>query len=189
VKFADTGYKGDLEHDIYLGITNKIGENWVYDVGVIDYTYNQHIYDYQEIYASMAYGSWIKGKIFYSPNFGGDAPEVLFGSPTKSVSAWYVSGDSTIPLPANFSVLLHAGYSFGDYWHASELDTKTADWAYTDYSAGLGYTAGKFSLALKYVDTNTSKSKGNRFNKDITGTDVFSNDGRIVFTVATTFPW
>jgi uncharacterized protein (TIGR02001 family) len=167
VKFADSGYKGDLEHDIYLGITNKIGEDWVYDVGIIDYTYNQHIFDYQEIYASLAY-KWLKGKVFYAPDFGGDTTP-------GNTKAYAATLDATIPLPENFSILAHTGYSWGkDYWAES----------YVDYSAGVGYTAGKFSLALKYVDTNTSASKGNRVT-----TDVFNNEGRVVFTVATTFPW
>jgi uncharacterized protein (TIGR02001 family) len=167
VKFAETGYKGNLEHDLYLGFTNKFAEDWTYDVGVIDYTYNQHVFDYQEIYASLAYG-WFKGKVFYSPDYGGDTT-------SGNTSGEYVQVDMTTPLPQNFSVLAHVGYSWGDYWKGIE---------YTDYSVGVGYTAGKFSLALKYIDTDTTKSKGNR----ITG-DVFNNEGRVVFTVATTFPW
>lgn len=166
VKFADSGYKGDLEHDIYLGFTNKIGKDWTYDVGVIDYTYNQHVYDFQEVYASIAY-SWLKAKFFYSPDFGGDTTSG--NTPAEALTL-----DATIPLPANFSILAHVGHNWGNYWPE----------AYNDYSAGVGYTAGKFSLALKYVDTDTTLSKGNR----ITG-DIFNNEGRVVFTVATTFPW
>jgi uncharacterized protein (TIGR02001 family) len=171
------GYKGDLEHDIYLGFTNKIGEDLTYDVGVIDYTYNQHVYDYQEIYASLAY-KWIKGKIYYAPDFGGDTTH-------GNTNGWAVTADATIPLPANFSVLGHVGYNAGDYW-ANYFGT---DLKYVDYSAGVGYTAGKFNLALKYVDTNTSESDGSRVTKSNSGSNVFNNDGRVVFTVATTFPW
>jgi uncharacterized protein (TIGR02001 family) len=176
VKFADSGNKGDLERDIYAGFTSKIGEDWTYDVGVVDYTYNQHVYDYYEVYGSMAY-KWFKGKVFYSPDFGGDVT-------SGNTSAEAVTLDATVPLPENFSILAHVGYSWGDYWHATAGDTSTPGWDYMDYSAGVGYTAGKFNLALKYVDTDTTTSKGNR----VTG-DIFNNEGRVVFTVATTFPW
>lgn len=178
VKFADSGYKGDLERDIYAGFTSKIGEDWTYDVGIIDYTYNQHIYDYYEVYASMAYGP-VKAKIFYSPDFGGDSTD----GNTKGYAATL---DGNFPLPANFSILAHVGYSWGDYWdkYVPALVGTTSSFNYVDYSAGVGYTAGKFNLALKYIDTDTSESRGNR----ITG-DIFNNEGRVVFTVATTFPW
>ncbi len=44
----------------------------------------------------------------------------------------------------------------------------------------MGYTAGKFNFALKYVDTDS----------DVKVTsDAFNNEGRVIFTVATTFPW
>src|SRR5262249_16739727 len=128
---------------------------------------NQHVFDYYEAYASLAYG-WVKGKFFYSPDFGGDTT-------SGNTSAEYIQVDLTAPLPQNFSVLAHVGYSWGDYWDGVE---------YTDYSVGVGYTAGKFNLALKYIDTDTTKSKGNRITDD-----VFNNEGRVVFTVSTTFPW
>jgi uncharacterized protein (TIGR02001 family) len=166
VKFAESGYKGDLERDFYVGFTNKFAEDWTYDVGIIDYTYNQHVYDYLEVYGSLAYG-WFKGKFFYSPDFGGDYT-------SGNTPAQYIQLDATVPLPANFSILAHVGHSWGDYWATS----------YTDYSIGAGYTIGKFSLALKYIDTDTSVSDGSRITSD-----VFNNEGRVVFTVATTFPW
>ena len=49
-----------------------------------------------------------------------------------------------------------------------------------DYSVGVGYTIGKFNLALKYVDTDSDV---------VVTTDEFNNEGRVIFTVATTFPW
>jgi hypothetical protein len=49
-----------------------------------------------------------------------------------------------------------------------------------DYSAGVGYEFNHFSLALKYVDTDTDA---------VITDDVFNNEDRVVFTIATTFPW
>jgi hypothetical protein len=45
---------------------------------------------------------------------------------------------------------------------------------------GVGYDVSHFSLALKWVDTSSDVTI-----KD----DVFNNEGRVIFSVATTFPW
>ena len=66
------------------------------------------------------------------------------------------------------------GYSTGDYWDNAIGDDTL------DYSVGVGYTVNKFNLALKYVDTDTDA---------VVTDDVFNNEGRVIFTVATTFPW
>jgi len=77
-------------------------------------------------------------------------------------SAFYAEGNVAYPLPQNFSLLAHVGYGFGDYFDEEVLD----------YSAGVGYSYSKFNLAVKYVDT-----------------DVSGQDGRVVATLSTTFPW
>lgn len=177
VKFAETGYKGDLERDLYLGITNKINDDLTYDVGVIAYTYNQHLYDWSEIYGALTTGP-VKFKLAYTPDYGGD-----FISSHKNVAAWALMADATIPLPSNFSLLAHAGYNFGDAFKSYSSGGVAGD-PYVDYSVGVGYTAGKFNLALKYIDTTTTVGKGNRVTSD-----VFNNEGRVAFTVGTTFPW
>jgi hypothetical protein len=44
----------------------------------------------------------------------------------------------------------------------------------------VGYAAGKFNLGLRYVDTDG----------DVKVTsDAFNNEGRVIFSIATTFPW
>ena len=143
------------------------GEDLVYDVGIVYYAYPQEgDFDYIEIYGSLA-KDWWKTKLWYSNDFGGD-------STSGDTAAWYLEGNATIPLPADFSILLHAGYSTGDFWDDVYGDDLI------DYSVGVGYTAGKFNLALKYVDTDSDV--------EVTS-DAFNNEGRVVFTVATTFPW
>ena len=52
-------------------------------------------------------------------------------------------GQCTLPLPANFSFLLHAGLSTGDYWDDIAGDDVI------DYSAGVGYDVGNFSLGVE----------------------------------------
>jgi uncharacterized protein (TIGR02001 family) len=159
----------DLELDGYTGFTKTFDNKFGFDVGVVYYSYHAQPdpgVDYYEAYAGMSY-DWVKAKLFYSPDFGGDVTP-------GNTSAEYISVDAAVPLPANFSILGHVGYSWGDYW-SKEV---------TDYSGGVGYTAGKFNLALKYVDNDTSKSDGTRITDD-----VFNNEGRVIFTVSTTFPW
>jgi uncharacterized protein (TIGR02001 family) len=168
----------DLELDIYTGFTKTLENKFGYDLGVVYYSYHTDpdpSVQYYEVYAGVSY-DWLKFKAFYSPKFGGDLAEEIAQSATgdDSASAYYVQLDAAVPLPANFSILAHAGYSWGDYWDNAFGDKQI------DYSAGVGYTAGKFNLALKYVDTDS----------DVHVTsDAFSNEGRVIFTVSTTFPW
>ncbi len=74
----------------------------------------------------------------------------------------------------NFSILGHVGCSTGDYWDNAFGDDQI------DWSLGVGYTVGKFSLGVKWVDTDG----------DVKVTsDAFNNEGRVIATIATTFPW
>lgn len=159
-----------IEVDIYAGFAKTLDSGLSYDFGGVYYSYpEEDTFNYLELYAGVGYtaksGVSIKGKFWYSPDFGGDFTD-------GDTPAEYIQGDLTVPLPANFSLIAHAGYSFGDYWDEIE---------YFDYAVGVGYTAGKFNLALKYIDGSDLD--------DIPGTDLFSTDSKVVFSVATTFPW
>jgi uncharacterized protein (TIGR02001 family) len=169
----------DIELDVYTGFTKTLDSGVSYDVGAVYYTYpSASDFNYLEVYGGVGYtaksGLSIKGKLFYSPDWGGDSTP---GSP----SAEYIQADLSVPLPANFSIIAHAGYSFGDFWDDSE-DAGSGR-PYFDYAVGVGYTAGKFSLAAKFIDGSDLKEL------DGTPGDVFSSESRVVFSVATTFPW
>jgi uncharacterized protein (TIGR02001 family) len=164
----------NYELDLYTGFSGSTGENGLgWDVGLIYYTYEESDYNYPEIYASLS-KDWFKAKLSYSNDFGGKTT-------AGDTPAFYVEASATVPLPQNFSALAHAGYSFGDYW--DDLDDAGTGRPYFDYSLGVGYTAGHFNLALKWVDGSDLKEA------DGTPDDVFSSEARVVFTVATTFPW
>jgi len=45
---------------------------------------------------------------------------------------------------------------------------------------GVGYEINHFNLSLKWVDTSSDV---------VIKDDVFNNEGRVIFSVATTFPW
>lgn len=159
----------DLEIDLYTGFSGTSEGGLGYDAGIIYYAYpDESDFDYLEIYGSLSY-SWFKGKLWYSNDFGGD-------STSGDTPAYYLEGNATVPLPNNFSVLGHVGYSAGDYW--DDLDSE-----YFDYSVGVGYTAGNFNLALKWIDGSDLESA------DGTAGDVLSSESRVVFSIATTFPW
>ena len=168
---VDFGTDSDIDYevDLYTGFsgTSESGLGW--DAGLVYYTYPQDSdANYFEIYGGLS-KSWFKGKLWYSNDFGGDS--------TSGVTpAWYAEANGTFPLPADFELLAHVGYSFGDYW-------SDADSEYFDYSVGVGHKAGNFNLALKYIDGSDLEAANN------VPKDVFSSDARVVFTISTTFPW
>lgn len=170
----------NIEVDVYTGFTKTLDSGLNYDLGGVYYTYPSVSDDnYLEVYAGLGYtdksGLSIKGKFFYSPDFGGDATP-------GNTTAEYLTGDLSVPLPSNFSFIAHAGYSFGEYWDSFLKDAGNGD-KYFDYAIGVGYTAGKFALALKFIDGSDLKEA------EHTPGDVFTSKSRVVFSVATTFPW
>jgi uncharacterized protein (TIGR02001 family) len=159
----------DLEVDYYAGFAGQSEGGLGYDAGIVYYSYpDDGDFDYMEAYGSIS-KDWFKGKLWYSNDFGGDTT-------AGETPAWYAEVNGTFPLPQNFSVLAHAGYSFGSYW-------KDTDSEYIDYSLGVGYTISHVNLALKWVDGSDLKIA------DGTPGDVFSSESRVILTVATTFPW
>lgn len=161
---VDFGGDENVEVDLYGGFSG--GETFPWDVGIIWYTYPQSndLYDFAEIYASIGY-KWVSGKVWYSNDFGGGPP---------GADAFYLEGNASIPLPADFGLDLHAGYSDGSYWDKDN---------YMDWSAGLTYSIGHFDLALKYVDGSDYKPGNNAYR------DIGSSDARAIFSISTTFPW
>jgi uncharacterized protein (TIGR02001 family) len=173
----------NLEVDLYTGFTKTLDTGLSYDLGGVWYTYHSAPpigINYVEVYAGVGYtdksGMSIKGKFFYSPDFGG-------ASTSGDTPAEYIQADFSYPLPANFSLTAHAGYSFGDYWDKADDAVPSFGRPYFDYAVGVGYTAGKFNLAVKFIDGSDDKPA------DGTPGDVFSSASKVVFSVATTFPW
>lgn len=159
----------DYEVDLYTGFSGGDEDGLGWDVGIVYYLYpDETEYNFPEIYGSATY-DWFKGKLWYSNDFGGSEED-----------AWYVEANGTFPVgESGFSILAHLGYSYGDYWDSLTEGTGL-DGEYMDYSVGVGYDVGNFSLALKYVDTDGDVE---------TTDDPFNNEGRVIFTIATTLPW
>lgn len=167
VDFGD-GNDADIELDLYASYGASINDNTAWSVGATYYTYpgSDDTADYPEIYAGLDVGP-VSLKQWYSWDFYGLDEEV---------DAMYTEANASFGLPAGFALLLHAGYSWGDYWDefgGGEL---------LDYSIGVGYDLDNFSLALKLVGTDSDEDQEIR-------DDVFNNEDRVVFTVSTTLPW
>lgn len=161
----DTSY----ELDLYTGFSGGEEDGLGWDVGLVYYTYEESDLNYPEIYGKLNYGVF-SGALFYSNDYV-----------NSSENAMYLSGDVNVPMPQNLSLLAHAGYSFGDFWDGGDGESSSD---YIDWSVGVGYTAGHFDLALKWVDTTLDEGDFG-FSRD----DVFNTEGRVIFSVATTFPW
>jgi len=155
----------DLEVDLYTGYAGTIGEGLGWDVGVLYYTYpGESDLSFPEIHATLRYGIF-ESTLHYSNDW------VNSGN-----GAMYLTATAAVPVARNFSLLLHAGYSFGDYF--DDIDSE-----YFDYSAGIGYTIGNVELALKYVDTTLDP--GDAWFSD----DAIANtQGRTVFSISTALP-
>lgn len=172
VDFGDDN-DADIELDLYASYGASINDNLGWSVGATYYAYpgSDDTSDYPEIYAGLDVGP-VSLKQWYSWDFYGQNPEV---------DAMYTEANASFALPAGFSLLLHAGYSWGDYWEGS-LDDGFGGGELFDYSIGVGYELDNFSLALKLVGTDADGEQ------KVTG-DVFNNEDRVVFTVSTTLPW
>jgi uncharacterized protein (TIGR02001 family) len=187
VDFGDEDIFGQdgatVEIDGYVGYSKTFDSGFSYDVGGTYYSYNHHDLDYHEFYAGVGY-KWIKLKVWHSPNYGGQfvsdviaTANLLFGANIEDkTSAQYGELNATVPLPfvEGLSATAHVGLATGDYWDNVAGDDQI------DYAVGLAYTLGKFNLGLKYIDTESDLE---------TLGELFYNQGKVVFSVATTFPW
>jgi uncharacterized protein (TIGR02001 family) len=157
----------DYEVDLYTGFSGGEEDGLGWDVGFIYYAYpDDSDLNYPEIYGKLSYGMF-SGGLFYSNDWV-----------NSDESSLYATADVSVPVgETGLSIDGHAGYSFSGFW--SDVDSE-----YVDYSIGVGYTLGRFDLALKYVDTTLDD--GDFW---FSGEDVNNTEGRAIFSISTTFPW
>ena len=171
-------YDGNIELDLYAGFAGETEMGLGWDVGLVWYLYPDssgsnsrcrsegldcEIPDYPELYVGLSY-EWFEFKQWYSNDLAGSDED-----------GFYSEANAGFELTAGFGLNLHLGYNYGDAFEDTE---------YMDYSIGVGYTLGNFDLELKWVD-NTMDSSDAFYTKD----DVFNSEGRVIFSVSTTFPW
>ena len=158
------GADANAEIDLYAGMRGSFSDDWTYDIGAVQYTYQPggDKVDFAEAYATLGYKA-VSAKLWYAWDFS-----------NSGKAATYMELNGAVPLPNDFSLNLHGGYSSGDYWDGTE---------YFDYSIGVSKTVGNFALGLKWVDGSDLESAKN------VPDDVFTSESKVLFTVATTLPW
>jgi uncharacterized protein (TIGR02001 family) len=156
----------NVEIDLYAGWGG--GETFPYDLGIVYYTYpGKSDFNYSEIYGSLGW-EWISAKISYAWSFGGYAGQ----------DAFYYEGNIDYPLPADFSLLGHFGYSDGDGIEAAYGKANYSDW-----SVGVGYTWNHFDFSVKWADGENLDTLRDA------PRDISSSSAVAIFTVSTSFPW
>jgi uncharacterized protein (TIGR02001 family) len=156
----------NLEVDYYAGWGG--GEDITWDAGITYYTYvNSGSSNYPEAHLGFGW-KYFDAKAWYSWDYAG----------YDGKNERYFEGNVTYPLPANFGLTGHVGYSNG-----SGIAYSDGQSSYMDWSAGVTYSWNHIDMALKWVDGSDMKTLNN------THDDIFSSDARAIFQVSTTFPW
>ena len=153
----------NVEVDLYAGFAGGDEDGLTFDVGGVYYAYpGAEDIDFPEIWAGIAYGMF-DAKVWYSWDFA-----------ASDEAAYYLEGNVNVPLPNDFGLVVHAGYSDGSFWDSD---------SYFDYAIGFTKSFGGFDFELKWVDGSDLKALNN------TPGDVSSSDARVIFSVSTTLPW
>lgn len=170
---AVDGVDLNVEVDFTLGYEGTFTDELSYNVGTVYYKYlgNDDVgindFDFGEVYTGLSYKIF-STKLWYAWDFS-----------NAGDSAWYLEANADVPLPADFALVLHGGYSFGNYWKNEDIGLEE----YYDLAVGVTRTIGRFDVAVKYIDGSDLKSY------DGTPNDVFSTQGKFFLSVSTTFPW
>lgn len=170
----------NLEFDFYAGFANSINA-FSYDVGAVYYMYpgaNEATpapgdptteANYYEFYMKTGYDFGffsIKDGIYYSPDFGGQAEDSLYGY-----------GGMDVPLP----FLPFGMYLTGQIGYNEFLDTTFAD-DYWDYQGGVGASVWGFDMTAMYIGT-----MGIGPTSTLTSPKGEANDDAFSFTVSRSF--
>jgi uncharacterized protein (TIGR02001 family) len=154
----------DAELDLYGSYTGSINDTFSWTVGAnwYDYPLGDDLDGYAEVFAGFTAGNF-GFKQWFADDF------YALGD-----TAQYTEFNYTQPIGEKFSLVFHAGYSWGDYWEdIGEL---------VDYGVQGNYSAGNFTLFAKFTGTDASGDE------KITG-DVGNNEPRFLIGVSTTLPW
>lgn len=149
----------EVELDLYLGLTRRLGRRWSALLSVLHYTYpgTSIVDDYTEIAAGLAYDQRMFLNVAHSED-------------------WLGHGVSATDYALNWQQPLQHSFEFG----------ATAGWLDSSYIPGDGYTywnlgltkgVGRFSVDVRFHDTS---GEARRFFGDLAG-------NRWVFSFAATF--
>lgn len=155
-------FGADNEIDLILGYKGKLASDLVYNVGIVDITFNNASnLNTTEVYAGLEYGpvsvmysrsitDFCQYNSYYLPGSGG------------SVGSSYLSADAKFDIGNGFGLGIHAGHqNIRNYGSADD---------YSDYSISLHKTIGGIDLSLSAVDN-----------------DLFDHDSTVVLSASKNF--
>lgn len=158
----------NIETDYYVGWGG--GEDVTWDIGLTYYTYwSASDFNYFEAHAGVGW-KWIDVKYWYAWDYAG----------YDGKNERYIEGNVTYPLPANFGLTGHIGYSNGSGIHEAYGQS-----SYMDWSAGVTYSWSHIDMSLKWVDGSDLQTMDPPPWKG----DYSSSEARAIFQISTTFPW
>ena len=162
---VEFGVDDDLETDYYVNYTGQIGDKFAFTAGVTyyDYPLGNGLSGYPEGYIGLNFGG-LSFKQWYSNDFYALDETAQYSELNFSHSF----GDA-------FSIALHAGYSWGDYWDLAGDEV-------IDYAVQANYATSNLTFFVKFTATDTDESL------EVTG-DIGNNEPRALFGVTTTLPW
>lgn len=136
----DSGGKGNVELDLYGGYKGTITEGLTYDVGLLQYYYNNNSLptnaNTTEIYGALTYGP---ATLKYSHSLTN-----LFGF-ADSKNSGYVDLSATFDIGGGFTLTPHVGH---------QSVHNNGYFSYTDYAATVNKDWYGFTFGLGYVSTN-----------------------------------
>jgi uncharacterized protein (TIGR02001 family) len=173
-------YDGNFEIDFYASFSREITDSLSWSAGLTAYTYpgssaraatptrdeRLKIEPYVEGYVDITLGSFHAAQ-WYTHDYSG-----------LGIGALYTELNYAHEMPHGVSLDAHLGYSWGDYFE----DDTMGGGELADYSLGVSFAAGHFTLAGKITATDAS---GDRKVPD----GPFTNDARFVLSIETTLPW
>jgi len=165
VSNVDFGVDDDMELDYYVNYAGTINDTFAFTAGLVyyDYPLGDGLSGYPEGYIGLNIGG-LSFKQWYSNDFY-----------ALSESAQYSELNFSKSFGDAFSIALHAGYSWGDYWEAAGDEV-------IDYSVQANYAASNLTFFVKFTATDTDDVL------EVTG-DIGNNEPRALFGVTTTLPW
>jgi len=161
---VDWGVEDEIELDLYANYVGKINDTFSWTAGATWYDYpdGDDLDGYFEAYIGFNAGDF-NMKQWYADDY------IALGE-----SALYTEANYTASFNDSLALVVHAGYSWGDFWEFFDEQF--------DYALQLNWTVKNFTVFGKFTGTDASGPY------KVTG-DIGNNEPRFLLGVTTTFPW
>ncbi|MBL4814430.1 TorF family putative porin [Shewanella sp.] len=163
---SNLDYGGDesVETDFWLGYSNSLSADIDYSVSVISYQYpgSHDVAGFEELLLGLS-GFGVDVSYYFTDDMSG-----------LGDISHYISINYSYQIMEEYSIDLHAGRNWGNYWSNWDIG------AYTDMSVGLSTRVMGIDLSLAYLfnDINTEMK---------VDSGVFRNDNHLLFSVNKSF--